>query len=37
VTVKKSALVDQGKMTAREAEKVRAEFNARLRVAYEAN
>jgi hypothetical protein len=37
VTVKKSVLVDQGKMTAREAEKVRAEFNTRLRVAYEAN
>jgi len=37
VTVKKSALVDQDKMSAKEAAKVRAEFNARVKAAYEAN
>jgi hypothetical protein len=38
VTVKKSQLVaDDGKMSAKEAAKVRAEFNARVKAAYEAN
>jgi hypothetical protein len=38
VTIKKSALVvDEGKMTAKEAAKIRAEFNARVKAAYEAN
>jgi hypothetical protein len=38
VTVKKSELVaDEGKMSAKEAAKIRAEFNARVKAAYEAN
>jgi hypothetical protein len=38
VTIKKSALVaDEGKMSAKEAAKIRAEFNARVKAAYEAN
>jgi len=38
VIVKQSQLVaDQGKMSAKEAAKVRAEFNARVKAAYEAN
>jgi hypothetical protein len=38
VTVKKSQLVaDNSKMSAKEAAKVRAEFNARVKAAYEAN
>lgn len=38
VTVKKSELVaDEGKMSAKEAAKVRADFNARVKAAYEAN
>jgi hypothetical protein len=38
VTIKKSALAaDEGKMSAKEAAKIRAEFNARVKAAYEAN
>jgi hypothetical protein len=38
VTVKKSQLAaDNSKMSAKEAAKVRAEFNARVKAAYEAN
>jgi hypothetical protein len=37
VTVKKSELADKNKMTAKEAAKIRAEFNARVKAAYEAN
>ena len=37
VTVKKSTLVDDNNMTAKEAAKIRAEFNAKVKAAFEAN
>jgi 3-deoxy-D-manno-octulosonic acid (KDO) 8-phosphate synthase len=37
VTIKKSELTNEPKMSAKEAAKVRAEFNARVNAAYEAN